>query len=176
MNRWLRWTRTRAVTRFTTSSGVRARSGSHRRHPPRRRNRTWTPNERHEILASRARATSTPDLTIWTPPLGRPGIDRACDRTAREPSPRRTLADPSEPCSHGRSRRTRVSRGGSRPPGIGAHEKASLARPGSAPWTLPRSRPCPPCQSTHKTVASSLRARPVASRARSAIARTASRG
>ena len=56
------------------------------------------------------------------------------------------------------------------------YEEGKLARIGSAPWTLSRSRPCPPCQSRHNTVASSLRACPVASRARSAIARTASRG
>jgi hypothetical protein len=56
------------------------------------------------------------------------------------------------------------------------YDEAALARIGSAPWTLPRSRPCPPCQSRHNTVASSLKTSPVASRARSAMARTASRG
>src|SRR5215213_1778860 len=67
-------------------------------------------------------------------------------------------------------------------PGDGAtaepdvYARALLARSFSAPLTLSRSRPCPPCQSRHITVASSLSTLPVASRTTSARARTASRG
>ena len=94
--------------------------------------------------------------------------------TSEDSCTARNHGTPTRPHPCGRHPRTRTA--GCRRRWWAGYGRGSLARAFSAPWWLSRSRPCPPCQSRHRTVASSSSGRRWPPGPRSASARTASRG